>query len=649
MRGPEQQVTRPGRLSVGIVGAGRVGAVLGNALRAVGHDVVGASGASPETVERLAAMLPEVPVLGVQDVVERAEVVLLTVPDDVLAELVRGLAVLGAWRPGQVVVHTAGRFGVDVLAPAAEAGAIPMAIHPAMTFTGTSLDLARLVGCPFAVTASTTVLPIAQALVIELGGEPMVLPEDARGLYHAAVTHGANHLVTLTAQAERVLEAVGVEEPGRLLAPVLTAALDGSLRGGEAGLTGPVVRGDVGTLAEHLRALGGLAARDERLVDVPPVYAALARATVQRALARRRLTDGQAETLLDALRAGVPAQPADDLLGAGRPVPEPTGLAGAPALDTGTDRSDPGRSRPTATGRPLPELARTREALAAALAERPGRRAVVMTMGALHEGHVELVRQAHEHADVVVVTIFVNPLQFGAGEDLDRYPRRLEADLAALSQVGVDVVFAPEVPVVYPDGEPQVRVSAGRLGEVWEGAVRPGHFDGVLTVVLKLLGLVRADVALFGQKDAQQLALVRRMVRDLDVPVEIVAVPVQREPDGLALSSRNVYLSAQERRHALALSRALTAGAEAAATGGGPARVLAAARAVLEDEQEYPRGAVVVDYITLINPDGLDELGPGYRGRALLAVAARVGRTRLIDNALVHLGARPSDDPAGEG
>jgi pantoate--beta-alanine ligase len=620
MHAPEQ-VSRPGRLTVGVVGAGRVGAVLGNALRAVGHAVVGASGASPTTVERIGAMLPGVPVLEVQAVVERAEVVLLTVPDDVLADLVRGLAALGAWRPGQVVVHTAGRYGVDVLEPARAAGAIPMAIHPAMTFTGTSLDLARLVGCPFAVTAAPAVLPIAQALVIELGGEPVVLAEEARGLYHAALTHGANHLVTLTAQAERVLSSIGIEEPGKLAGPVLTAALDGSLRGGEAGLTGPVVRGDAGTVAEHLRALAALAARDERLVDVPPTYVALARATVQRSLALRRLSPAQAEALLDVLRAGGSAADV-------RPGPTPSPASSAPAP---------------------PALARTRGELTASLAALPGRRAVVMTMGALHEGHLELVRQAREHADIVVVTIFVNPLQFGAGEDLDRYPRRLDADLAALAGVGVDLVFAPDADVVYPDGPPLVRVSAGPLGEVWEGAVRPGHFDGVLTVVHKLLGLVQPDVALFGQKDAQQLALVRRMVRDLDLPVEIVAVPVQRDPDGLALSSRNVYLSSQERRDALALSRALRAGVAAAAAGGGPPEVLAAARAVLEEVAEYRPGAVVVDYITLINPDSLDELGPGYRGRALLAVAARVGGTRLIDNALVQLSDRPSPDPAGEG
>ncbi|MER7226725.1 pantoate--beta-alanine ligase, partial [Streptomyces rubradiris] len=194
---------------------------------------------------------------------------------------------------------------------------------------------------------------------------------------------------------------------------------------------------------------------------------------------------------------------------------------------------------------------------------RHGRRAVVMTMGALHEGHATLIRSAREIAGPdgeVVVTVFVNPLQFGAGEDLDRYPRTLDADLELAGRAGADAVFAPSVDEVYPGGEPQVRVCAGPMGERLEGAARPGHFDGMLTVVAKLLHLTRPDVALFGQKDAQQLALIRRMVRDLNFGVEIVAVPTVREEDGLALSSRNRYLSPDERRTALALSRALFAG-----------------------------------------------------------------------------------------
>ncbi|WP_061335108.1 pantoate--beta-alanine ligase, partial [Streptomyces scabiei] len=194
---------------------------------------------------------------------------------------------------------------------------------------------------------------------------------------------------------------------------------------------------------------------------------------------------------------------------------------------------------------------------------RAGRRAVVMTMGALHEGHATLIRTAREIAGgtgEVVVTVFVNPLQFGAGEDLDRYPRTLDADVELAAAAGADVVFAPSADEVYPGGEPQVRVTAGPMGERLEGASRPGHFDGMLTVVAKLLHLTRPDVALYGQKDAQQLALIRRMVRDLNFGMDVVGVPTVREDDGLALSSRNRYLSTEERRTALALSQALFAG-----------------------------------------------------------------------------------------
>ncbi len=272
-----------------------------------------------------------------------------------------------------------------------------------------------------------------------------------------------------------------------------------------------------------------------------------------------------------------------------------------------------------------PIVAVDRAALASARASLTGRVAVVMTMGALHAGHAALLRAARAGADHVIVTIFVNPLQFGPTEDFDRYPRTLDADLAMCAAEGVDVVFAPTRAVMYPDGEPQVRLNPGPVGEVLEGASRPGFFHGVLTVVLKLLQLTRPDAAYFGEKDYQQLALVRRMVRDLDVPTEIVGVPTVREPDGLALSSRNAYLSVPERRSALALSRALAAGS--AAGPAGPAAVEKAARAELT--------GVDLDYLALTDP----ALGPTpQHGAARLLVAARVGTTRLIDNMPVELG-----------
>lgn len=368
----------------------------------------------------------------------------------------------------------------------------------------------------------------------------------------------------------------------------------------------------------------------------------------------------------------------------------------------------------------------------------PGRTAVVMTMGALHEGHASLIRAARERVGdegLVTVTVFVNPLQFGAGEDLDRYPRTLDADLKVAAEAGADIVLAPPVHEVYPGGEPEVRIGAGPMGGRYEGASRPGHFDGVLTVVAKLLHLTRPDVAFFGEKDAQQLALIRRMVTDLNFPVRIVGVPTVREPDGLALSSRNRYLTPAERGTALALSRALFAGRAALAaatgpatptatpvtgaapvsgaaltavpatgaaltespapaahptaprseprpdaamagaaapagdravpTGGGgraaegrpapaasehptPARpvpqslprlVREAAQAVLEEAANCDP-PLVLDYLALVDPADFTEAGDDFVGEAVLAVAARVGSTRLIDNVRLEFAER---------
>jgi pantoate--beta-alanine ligase len=277
-------------------------------------------------------------------------------------------------------------------------------------------------------------------------------------------------------------------------------------------------------------------------------------------------------------------------------------------------------------------VARTPEELRRALSG-PGHVALVPTMGALHGGHRSLMRLARERADTVVVSVFVNPLQFGPDEDFDRYPRDLAADTALCAEEGVDVVFAPSVGTMYPAPQ-MVTVDAGPMGERLEGASRPGHFTGVLTVVAKLLNLVRPDTAVFGEKDAQQIALVRRMVADLDVPVEIVGAPILRDPDGLASSSRNVYLSDAERRSALALSRALRAGREAVA--GGPDAVRAAAHAVL-DGAAGDTPPVVLDYLALVDAATFTEAASGHRGDAVLAVAARVGSTRLIDNVSIPL------------
>ena len=225
---------RPGRLGVGVVGAGRVGAVLGSALRAAGHAVVGASAISEASRERAAALLAGVPLLDVEQVIERAELVLLAVPDDALADLVAGVARLGGWQAGQLVVHTSARHGLAVLDPARRAGAIGLAIHPAMTFTGTSLDLARLEGTTFAVTAPGAVLPIGQALVVEMGGEPVVVADEARTLYASALGEATEEVRAVVAQAAQALTAAGVSRPGRLLTPLLTGALDTALRRADA-------------------------------------------------------------------------------------------------------------------------------------------------------------------------------------------------------------------------------------------------------------------------------------------------------------------------------------------------------------------------------------------------------------------------------
>lgn len=288
---------RPARLDVGIVGTGRVGAVLGAALHQAGHRLVAVSGVSEQSRRRAAALLPGVPVTSVDEVLARAELVLLTVPDDDLAGLVAGLSSTNSWQAGQLVVHTSGRFGTAIYEAAADHHILGLALHPAMTFTGTSMDLVRLADCCFGITAPETLRAVAEALVLEMGAEPVWVREQDRPMYHAGLAHGANHLVTLVAQATQVLGSAGVEDPQRLIAPLLQAALDNALRLGDAALTGPVARGDAGTVAAHLAQL------DHQTPDIRPTYVALARATAERALANGRLTAIDAEPLLDILAA----------------------------------------------------------------------------------------------------------------------------------------------------------------------------------------------------------------------------------------------------------------------------------------------------------------------------------------------------------
>jgi len=299
-----------------------------------------------------------------------------------------------------------------------------------------------------------------------------------------------------------------------------------------------------------------------------------------------------------------------------------------------------------------PMLARTRVGLAAARATMSSPVVLVPTMGALHDGHRSLLRLARELAGCgpdgepagsVLVSIFVNPLQFGEGEDFDRYPRTIERDLEICAEEGVSVVFAPSRREMYR-GDPQITVEPGPAGRLLEGEFRPGFFGGVLTVVLKLFQLTRPQVAVFGEKDAQQLALIRQMTADLDLGVKIAGAPIHRDRDGLATSSRNVYLSEWERASALALPRALAAASAAASAG--PRAALAAA-AMLLDAATASDPPLELDYLTVADPRTFAEVGPDFAGRALLLVAAKVGTTRLIDNTWLTFGPPPGSGPNG--
>jgi predicted short-subunit dehydrogenase-like oxidoreductase (DUF2520 family) len=302
---PSGAAARPARLSVGVIGAGRVGAVLGAALARVGHRVVAASGVSRASRERAAELL------GLEcsdsfEVAGRSQLLLIAVPDDALPPLVEALAEAGAVPTGALVAHTSGRYGTAVLEPLTRSGALPLALHPVMTFTGTRVDLARLSGACFGITAPDPLRPVAEALVVEMGADPQWVAEEHRVLYHAALANGANHLVTLVAQSADLLGVAGVENPSRLLGPLLGAALDNALRSGDHALTGPVARGDAGTVGAHVAAIGQVSPQ------AAAAYVAMARLTADRALAAGLLDSGDAAGLLDVLRRGHPFEPVED-------------------------------------------------------------------------------------------------------------------------------------------------------------------------------------------------------------------------------------------------------------------------------------------------------------------------------------------------
>lgn len=289
--------SRPARLRVGVVGAGRVGSTLGAALARSGHEITGVVAVSAASRERAERLLPQAPILPTDEVVAGADLVLLAVPDDALRPLIAGLADTDSWRAGQLVAHTSGAQGIGVLDPAAARGIVPLALHPVMTFVGRPEDLDRLDGAMFGVTADDELRPVAESLVLEMGGEPVWVPESARPLYHAALSVGSNHLVTLIADALALLDGAGVERSDQLLAPLVSAALDNVLRLRDGALTGPVSRGDVATVAAHLRTLQASAP------DVLPAYRAMARRTAERARAAGRLDATQFASLIEVLDA----------------------------------------------------------------------------------------------------------------------------------------------------------------------------------------------------------------------------------------------------------------------------------------------------------------------------------------------------------
>ena len=383
---------RPARLSVGVVGAGRVGAVLGAALGRAGHRVVAASAVSDASLARVEALLPGTPVVPPDEVLARADLVLLAVPDDALPGLVDGLVAADAVRPGQLLVHTSGRYGAAVLDEATRRGALPLALHPAMTFTGRGEDLTRLAGACFGVTAPDLLRPIAEALVVEMGGDPQWVEEDKRVLYHAALAGGANHLSTLVNESVDLLRQCGVEEPERMLAPLLGAALDNALRSGDAALTGPVARGDAGTVAAHLRELR----------EVSP------------------------DTVGRVRRHG----PADR-----RPCPRRR--AAAPRGGRSPARRPCRRSPRPMTTRLVHTRKDLREAVAEADPGGTGEVGVVMSLGALHDGHRALIKAARQPVRPGGRHGLPQPAAVRAGrgpDPLPAHPRLGRRDLCARSR-----------------------------------------------------------------------------------------------------------------------------------------------------------------------------------------------------------------------
>ncbi len=505
-----------------------------------------------------------------------ADAVLLCVPD---AEIARAAAHIA---PGSLVGHCSGATGLGELTPH-EA----FSLHPLMTVTADGADFA---GAGAAIAGSTPrALDCASEIAHALGMRPVEIAEADRAAYHAAASIASNFLVTLEAAAERVAGAAGVERAQ--LVPLVRATVENWARlGPERALTGPVARGDEATVERQRAAVEEVAA------DLLPLFDALV--TTTRVLAST-------------------------------PGPTAAGAGSHPRVVGHPSARNRARSRGPAGMNTIRTVAELRAELLEP--RRAGRRiGLVPTMGAFHEGHLSLMRRARLDCDLVVVSLFVNPTQFNDPTDLDAYPRDSERDAGLAAELGVDHLFAPSAEEVYPPSF-ATTVSVSGLTDTLEGAHRGrAHFDGVATVVTKLLNMVGPDVAYFGRKDAQQALVIKRLVRDLDIPVAIEVCPTVREADGLAMSSRNVHLSPADRARAAALHRALRAAADAVSAG---ERDPSAARE--RALAELARDGIDPEYVELVSADGLAPI-ERIDGDVLAVLAAPLGGTRLIDSQLIQ-------------
>lgn len=561
-----------------VIGAGRAGRSLAGALLDVGWSVD--------------VMHHDRDLAGAAD---GCDLLVLAVPDHAVAATAERV------RPVEstVVAHLAGALGLDVLAPHRRRASL----HPMVPLPEGEIGARRLRGAWFAVAGD----PLATEVAAALGGRVVEVPDGSRAAHHAAAAMASNHVVALLGSVERAAASAGVPLEAEL-GLVRAAVDDVAALGPERALTGPVARKDWATVDAHLHALG----EQDR-----PAYLALA---------------------AEAARLAGYNLPAH--LSPGRTAEAPASYLARPGEPGAAGDGRPAGTPPACANRP-PSVVDTREGLAKTLdAARRGGRTVglVPTMGALHEGHLSLIRRAAADCDVVAVTVFVNPLQFDRDDDLTAYPRSLDADIELAGSAGASLVFAPSVEEMYgPAGALATTVHVGGLADQLEGGSRPGHFDGVATVVTKLLSLAGPCRAYFGEKDFQQLAVVRRLVDDLSLPATVVGCPTVRADDGLALSSRNARLTADERTVAPLLFQALRA---AAAAAGGDARTPAAlAGLVVQHLAEEPRFRVdrvdVVDASTLEPLDPSHHPPPGTEVRIL--AAAFLGRVRLIDNVGVTL------------